>query len=143
MTTTTVDESKYADDIINLEDEIEQEHIVNILLVSFHSKSVILQLNPKYVNNVVEVLVTPEDWNRTNKRFDNILTSKGVTEEDRIELLRLLNHNANRITDHFAEKTVAHMHAGRRAKIERKEKTKNKPAKEVSISDALRMIDVS
>jgi hypothetical protein len=74
-----------------------------------------------------------------NERFDNIMKNKGVTEEDRIKLLRLLNFNASRITDHFSQQTLAHMHAGRRAKMDRIEKAKSIPAVEVTISQALRL----
>ena len=79
-----------------------------------------------------------EDRKLTNERFDDILKSKEVSEEDRIKLLRLLNHNANRITDHFSQQTLAHMNAGRRAKMERIEKAKS--TVEATIFEALRRI---
>jgi len=139
--TTIADESKYPDDITNLEltEEIKSAGIVTSFLSSFNSKSVIVQLNHKYVNKILDLPVMLEDWKQTNERFDNILKNKGVVEEHRIKLIRLLNYNANRITDHFSEQTLAHMHAGRRAKIERKEKAKATPPVEVTISQALRM----
>jgi replicative DNA helicase Mcm len=139
--TSTADESKSPDDITNLEltEEIKSAGIVNSFLCSFNSKSVIVQLNHKYVNKIIDLQVILEDWKLTNERFDNILKNKRVVDEDRIKLLRLLNHNANRITNHFSEQTLVHMHAGRRAKIERKEKAKATPPVEVIISQALRM----
>jgi hypothetical protein len=132
---------EYPDDITNLElsEEIKSGGIVNGFLSSFNSKSVIVQLNHKYVNKIIELQVILEDWKLTNERFDNILKNKGVVDEDRIKLLRLLNHNANRITDHFSEQTLAHIHAGRRAKRERKENAKNTIPVEASISEVLRM----
>jgi DNA replicative helicase MCM subunit Mcm2 (Cdc46/Mcm family) len=125
--------------VLELTEEIKKEDIVTSFLCSFNSKSVIVQLNHKYVNKIIELQVIQEDWKLTNERFDNILKNKGVVDEDRIKLRRLLNHNANRITDHFSEQTLAHMHAGRRAKIERKENAKNTPPVEASISEVLRM----
>ena len=74
-----------------------------------------------------------EDWNLTNERFDDILKSKEVSEEDRIKLLRLLNHNAIQITDHFCQQTLAHMNAGRRSKMERIEKAKSTPISSIVI----------
>ena len=62
-----------------------------------------------------------------------------MSEEDRIKLLRLLNHNANRITDHFSQQTLADLNAGRRAKMERIEKAKSTPPVEATIFEALRM----
>jgi DNA replicative helicase MCM subunit Mcm2 (Cdc46/Mcm family) len=125
--------------VLDLTDEIKNEQMVTSFLSSFNSKSVILQLNHNYVNKTIELPVTLEDWKLTNERFDNILKNKGVTEEDRIKLQRLLNFNANKITDHFSQQTLAHMNAGRRAKMERIETAKNTPPVEVSISQALRM----
>ncbi|MFZ0512321.1 MAG: hypothetical protein WAM14_12000 [Candidatus Nitrosopolaris sp.] len=103
--------------VLELTDEIKK--IVTSFLSSFNSKSVIVQLNHKYQNKIIESPVILEDWKLTNEGFDNILKNKGVIEEDRKKILRLLNHNGNRITDHFSQQRLAHMHAGRRAKMER------------------------
>ncbi|MFY9797721.1 MAG: hypothetical protein WAJ93_18700, partial [Candidatus Nitrosopolaris sp.] len=63
--------------------------------------------------------------------------NKEVTEEARIILVRLLNYNANKITDHFCQQTLANMDAGRRrAKIERIEKAKTTPPVNVTIFQA-------
>jgi hypothetical protein len=122
--------------VLELTDEIKPGQIVTSFFSSFNSKSVILQLNHKYENKTVELPVILEDWKLTNERFDDILKNKGVTEEDRIKLQRLLNYNAKKITDHFSQQTLAHMHAGKTAKMARIDKVKNAPAIEVSISDA-------
>lgn len=66
--TTTTEESKCPDDIMNLEltDEIKSIEIVSNFMSSFNSKSVILQLNHKYQNKIIELPVILEDWNLTN-----------------------------------------------------------------------------
>jgi hypothetical protein len=125
--------------VLELTDEIKNDQIVTSILSSFNSRSVIIQLNDKYANRIIELDVILKDWKQMNDRFDSILKNDEVMEEDRIKLLRLLNHNANRITDHFTQQTLAHMDAGRRAKKERKEKAKSTPPVEVTISQALRM----
>ena len=139
--TNIIEGSKYPDNIAKLEltDGTAPVEIVNNFMSSFNSKSVIVLLNHKYQNKIIESPVILEDWNLTNEGFQSILKSKGVTEEDRIKLLRLLNHNANRIADHFSQQTLAHINAGRRAKMERIERVKSTPPVEVTISQALRM----
>lgn len=123
---------------LELTEEIKKKQAVDSFLSSFNSKSVILQMNHKYQNKIIESPIILEDWKLTNETFDDILKGKGVIE-DRVILVRLLNYNANRITDHFSEQTLAHMHAGRRAKMERIEKAKATPHVEVTISQVLRM----
>lgn len=132
-----IEESKYPDNITDLEvtDGIIRIETVNNFMSSFNSISVIVLLNHKYQNKIIESPVIIEDWRLTNERFESILKSKGVTE-DRIKLVGLLHHNAKRITDHFSEQTSAHMHAGKRAKIERIEKAKAAPHVDVTCSNA-------
>jgi DNA replicative helicase MCM subunit Mcm2 (Cdc46/Mcm family) len=125
--------------VLELTDEIKNEQIVTSFFSSFNSKSVIVQLNHRYENKTIESPVTPEDWKLTNERFGDILKSKGVIEEDRTKLLRLLNYNASGIADHFSQQTLVHMNAARRAKMERIERAKSSPPVEVTISEALRM----
>jgi DNA replicative helicase MCM subunit Mcm2 (Cdc46/Mcm family) len=125
--------------VLEQTEEIKQKQVVTSFLSSFNSKSVIVQLNHQYQNKIIESPVILEDWKLTNERFDDILKGKEVIEEDRVILVRLLNYNANRITDHFSQQTLAHMHAGRRAKMERIEKEKNTPPREVSVAQALMM----
>jgi DNA replicative helicase MCM subunit Mcm2 (Cdc46/Mcm family) len=131
----------FVDNITSLEatDGTRPIEIVSNFMSIFNSKSVIVLLNHKYQNKIIESPVILEDWNLTNERFDNILKNKGVAEEDRIILVRMLNHNAKRITDHFSEQTLAHTDAGQKAKKERVERVKNAPPVEVSVSHALMM----
>lgn len=139
--TTALDESKYPEDIatLDLTEEVKTAGLVNYFISSFKSKSVILVLNQNGLTNLVESPVIVEDWEQTNKNFEDILQSKGVAEDARTRLLRLLNSNANRIADHFIERQKCTMHAGMKAKVERIEKAKNTPPIDVSISQALRM----
>jgi hypothetical protein len=131
----------FPEDIYSLEltDEIKSAEIVNYFISSFKSKSVILELKQNGWPKLIELPVILEDWELTNKSFDSILTDIGIREEDRTKLRRLFNYNANRITDHFTARTLSHLHAGRKARIERTEKAKNTPPTEISISEASRM----
>lgn len=124
---------------LELTDEIQKKQIVTTFLYSFSSQSVILQLNREYANKIVEVHISIDDWKLTSEDLNSALTNKGVNEADRVKLLRLLNANSNRIVDHFSKLQRRNLHAGRKAKLERKEKAKSTPPIEVSISQALRM----
>jgi len=73
--------------VLELTEEIRKEPLVTSSLSSYNSKSVIIQLNHKYANKIIEVPVILEDWKLTNERFDDILKSNGVTEEDRVTLV--------------------------------------------------------
>ena len=139
--TTIIEGSKYPNNITNLEvtDGTKPIEIVSNFMSIFNSKSVVVLLNHKYQNKIIESPVILEDWKLTNEGFDSILKSKGVVEEDRIKLARLLHYNAKRITDHFSQQTLSRMDAGRRAKMERIEKAKSSSPVEVTISQALRM----
>ncbi len=108
--TTIIEGSKYPDNITNLEitDGTKPIEIVSNFMSIFNSKSVIVLLNHKYQNKIIESPIILEDWKLTGERFDNILESKGVAEEDRIKLVRMFNYNAERITDHFSQQTLAH-----------------------------------
>lgn len=123
--------------VLELTEEIKEKQIVTSFLSSFNSKSVILQLKHKYQNKIIESPVVLEDWPLTNKRFDDILKGKEVTEEDRVILVQLLNYNANRITDHFSQQTLEQTSAGQRKKKERNDRIKNTPPREVSVPQAL------
>jgi len=82
--------------VLELTEEIKKKQVVTSFLSSFNSKSVILQLNHKYQNKIIESPVILENWKLTNERFNDILKGKEVIEEDRVILVRLLNCNANR-----------------------------------------------
>jgi DNA replicative helicase MCM subunit Mcm2 (Cdc46/Mcm family) len=123
---------------LELTDEIRQ--LVTQLTSSFGSKSVIVKLNHKYENKTIEFYpIEPNEWIDTLDSFEEILKERGVDEEDRIALRRLLNHNSKRIMDHYYQQTLEQMNIGQRKKKERMDRIRNTPPREVSVSQALMM----
>jgi DNA replicative helicase MCM subunit Mcm2 (Cdc46/Mcm family) len=139
--TSTLEEGAYSEDIVNLEitDEVKLAGLVNYFISSFKSRSAILELSENGLPKLVESPILLEDWEQTTKNFDDILRGRGVAEDHKTKLLRLLNANASRIIDHFIERQRRTIHAGRKVKLERIQKAKNAPYVDVSLSQALRM----
>jgi DNA replicative helicase MCM subunit Mcm2 (Cdc46/Mcm family) len=126
---------------LELTDEIRNKQLVTQFTSSFGSKSVILKLNGKYENKIIEfypIDIGKGEWTNTLDSFIETLKEREVNEEDRIALRQLLNQNSEKIANHFAEQQLARMTAGQKAKMVRVEKLKNGPPVELSIKDALR-----
>src|SRR5262249_8473570 len=102
--------------------------------------SVILQLNSKYQNMVVKLPILLEDWKATEDGSTNILKDNGVSTDDKIRILRMLNIHSVRIREHFTHQALEHMSVGQRAKHQRKERMKSAPRK-VSVRQASRMYE--
>ena len=126
---------------LELTDEIQDKQLLSQLIYSFGSKSVILKLNHKYENKVIEVYpidLGPKKWTDTLETFEKTVKDRGVDEEDRITLRRLINHNSEKIANHYSQQSIARMTDGQKARMERVEILKNGYPKELSIKDALR-----
>jgi DNA replicative helicase MCM subunit Mcm2 (Cdc46/Mcm family) len=136
----------YGSPVIALEitDEIlKEEHpTVTACYSSFSrgSQYVIIQMNSKYQNQIVQSYIDVEHWKETEDGLANVLKDNGVVQADRLPIQRMLNFHSARITEHFSRQMLEHMHAGQRAKHERKERMKSAPIK-VSVRQASRMHD--
>lgn len=64
-----------------------------------------------------------------------------VLDVKRVIIAGLLNHNSKPILDHFSQQELAAVTVGQRNKKERIERIKNRPPKEVSLRQALKMHD--
>ena len=80
----------------------------------------------------------PKKWTDTLETFEKTVKDRGVDEEDRITLRRLINHNSEKIANHYSQQSIARMTDGQKARMERVEILKNGYPKELSIKDALR-----
>ena len=124
---------------LELTDDVQKNQIVTASIYNFNSKSVTCVFNHKYENMTIDSLIEVGKWKESKDDFGNKLRHNGVTEEDIISLLRMLDSNSERITDCFTEQTLTHQTAGQKIKIERIEKLKNGPPTEASVSQALMM----
>lgn len=126
---------------LELTDEIRDKQFVTQISCSFGMKSVILKLNGKHENKVIElypIITGKEEWANTLDSCVGTLKDRGVDDEgDRTALRWCLNQNSEKIANHFAEQQLARMTAGQKAKMERI-KSKNRPPIELSIKDVLR-----
>jgi len=140
------DGNGYGHPVIALEitDEIQKEEhpTVTACYTSFSrgSQYVVIQMNSKYQNLIIQSDIDVEHWKETEDRLANLLKDNGVVQEDRLPIQRMVNRNSPRIIEQFRQQTLEHMHAGQRAKMARKERMKSAPIK-VSVRQASRMYE--